>query len=74
VLLSARARTLQDAMQLGGVLILPLLALAVAQATGLLALGPATVAASGVALWLVAALLLRAGTRSLQRDRLVTAL
>jgi ABC-2 type transport system permease protein len=74
VVLSARAKTSQDAMQLGAFLILPLVAIAVAQATGLLALGAATVAASGLALWLVAALLLRAGTRSLQRDRLVTRL
>jgi ABC-2 type transport system permease protein len=72
VVLSAHARTSQDAMQLGAVLILPVVAVTVAQASGLLALGAATVAASGVALWLVAALLLRAGTRLLQRDRLVT--
>jgi ABC-2 type transport system permease protein len=72
VVLSARARTLQDAMQLGGVLVLPLLGIAMAQASGLLALGAATVAASGAVLWLLAGLLLRAGTRSLQRDRLVT--
>lgn len=74
VVLSARARTSQDAMQLGGVLVLPLVALAVAQATGLLALGPATVAAAGAVLWVLAALLLRAGTRSLERDRLATGL
>lgn len=71
VVLSARARTSQEATQLGGVLILPLVALAVAQATGVLALGAASVAASGAALWVLAGLLLRAGTRSLQRDRLV---
>lgn len=74
VVLSARAKTTQEATQLGGVLILPLVALAVAQATGALALGAATVAVAGAALWVLAAVLLRAGTRSLQRERLVTRL
>ncbi len=71
VVLSARARTSQEAMQLGGVLVLPLVALAVAQSSGLLALGATTVAVTGGALWVLAAWLLRIGTRSLQRDRLV---
>jgi ABC-2 type transport system permease protein len=70
VLVSARARTLQDAMQVGAVLILPLLAIAVGQATGTLALGVVTVAATGAALWLVAVVLLRTGARTVQRDRL----
>lgn len=74
VMVSARARTLQDAMQLGGVLILPLVAVAVGQATGTLALGATTVAATGAAMWIVAAVLLRAGARSLRRDRLATRL
>jgi ABC-2 type transport system permease protein len=74
VLISARARTFQDAMQVGGVLVLPLVAVAVAQATGVLALGAATVVASGAVLWLLAALLLRAGARSLRRDRLTARL
>ena len=74
VLLSARARTVQDAMQVGGVLVLPVVAVAVAQASGLLALGSPAIAVAGAVLWVLAALLLRAGARSLQRDRLVAAL
>lgn len=74
VMVSARARTLQDAMQVGGVLILPLVAVAVGQATGTLALGATTVTATGAVMWLVAAVLLRAGARSLRRDRLATQL
>jgi ABC-2 type transport system permease protein len=74
VLISARASTFQDAMQLGGVLVLPLLAVAVAQATGVLALGTLSLLAAGAVLWLAAALLLRAGARALERDRLTVRL
>ena len=74
VLLSARARTFQDAMQLGGVLLLPMIALAMAQASGVIALGAGAVAVAGAVLWLMAAALLRAGARSLQRDRLAAGL
>lgn len=74
VLLSARTRTVQEAMQVGGVLVLPLVGVAMAQASGLLALGSLAVALAGVVLWGLAALLLRAGARSLHRDRLVAGL
>lgn len=74
VLISARSRTLQDAMQIGGVLLLPLIAIAMAQASGLLTLGAMALALAGAVLWLLAGLLLRAGARSLQRDRLAAAL
>jgi ABC-2 type transport system permease protein len=70
VVVSARASSFQDAMQLGGVLVLPLVGVAVAQSTGVLALGVPTLLASGAVLWLLAVLLLRAGARSLERDRL----
>lgn len=74
VMISARARTSQDAMQVGGVLVLPLVAVAMAQATGVLTFGAATVAASGAVLWLGAVLLLRAGARVMERDQLTARL
>jgi ABC-2 type transport system permease protein len=70
VMVSARARTFQDAMQFGGVLVLPVVAVTVAQSTGLLALGVVHVAVAGAALWVAAGLLLRAGARTLRRDQL----
>jgi ABC-2 type transport system permease protein len=74
VLISARVSSFQDAMQLGGVLVLPLVAVAVAQATGVLALGTPTLVGTGAVLWLLAALLLRAGAHALERDRLTVRL
>lgn len=70
VVVSARAKSFQDAMQLGGVLVLPLVGVAVAQATGVLTLGVPMLVASGALLWLLAAVLLRAGAHALERDRL----
>jgi ABC-2 type transport system permease protein len=74
VLISARAESLQGATQLGGALILPLVAVAVAQATGALALGTWVLAVTGLVVWGLAALLLRAGARAMARDRLATRL
>jgi ABC-2 type transport system permease protein len=70
VLISARAKGLQEATQVGGVLILPLVAVAAGQATGALAVGSGLLLVSGLVIWGLAALLLRAGARALARDRL----
>lgn len=70
VLVSARVRTVQEAFQLAGVVVLPVVALIVSQAAGLLVLSPVLVLLVGAAIWAVAALLLPAGARAVSRTRL----
>ena len=70
VLVSARVRTVQEAFQLAGIVVLPVIALIVSQATGLLGLSPVLVVVGGAVIWLVAALLLPAGARAVSRTRL----
>jgi ABC-type Na+ efflux pump permease subunit len=70
VRVSARVRTSQEANQLGGAVILPLIFLAVGQSTGLLLVTPPVAIGVGVLLWLVALVLIRGGSRRFTRDAL----
>jgi ABC-2 type transport system permease protein len=70
VLVSSRARTTQEANQLGGAVILPLIFLAAGQVAPILLAPVPVVIALGAATWLIAALLLRIGSRRFTRDRL----
>ncbi len=70
VLVSARVKTVQEAFQIAGVVVLPVVALVVMQAGGLLILSPALLLTTGAACWLIAAVVLRAGTRAVRRTRL----
>jgi ABC-2 type transport system permease protein len=70
VVISARVKTFQEAYQLGGLMILPLIGLLAGQATGALVLGPGVLAALGGVFWVAAGLLLRVGARSLRRTRI----
>lgn len=74
VTISARSRTYEGALQAGGLLVLPLIAVLIAQATGLLFLGPMSVAIAGLVLWALAALLLPRGARAMRRDNLTARL
>jgi ABC-type Na+ efflux pump permease subunit len=70
VRVSARARTSQEANQLGGAVILPLIFLSVGQSSGLL-LTPAPVAIGiGALVWAVALWLVRGGAKRFTRDQL----
>lgn len=70
VRVSARARTSQEANQLGGAVILPLIFLSVGQSSGLL-LAPLPVAiAIGAAIWVLALWLVRGGAKRFTRDQL----
>ena len=70
VRVSARARTSQEANQLGGAVILPLIFLSVGQSSGLL-LMPAPIAiAIGGLIWVVAIWLVRGGAKRFTRDQL----
>jgi ABC-2 type transport system permease protein len=70
VRVSARARTAQEANQLGGAVVLPLIFAAVAQSTGLLLVSLPTAIAIGALVWLLALVLLSRGAARFTRDRL----
>jgi ABC-type Na+ efflux pump permease subunit len=70
VRVSARAGTAQEANQLGGAVILPLIFLAMGQATGLLLVDLPVAFAIGALVWLVAIALIARGARRFTRDRL----
>jgi hypothetical protein len=71
VRVSARAQTTQEANQLGGAVILPLIFLAMGQATGLLLVDLEVAVAIGGVVWGVALLLISRGARRFTRDRLL---
>jgi len=70
VRVSARARTAQEANQLGGAVILPLIFAAVAQSTGLLLVSLPVAVGIGAVVWLLAGVLLTRGAARFTRDRL----
>lgn len=72
VRVSVRARTAQEANQLGGAVILPLIFLAVGQSTGLLLVDLPVAVAIGAVLWALAAWLIARGARRFTRDELAT--
>jgi ABC-2 type transport system permease protein len=74
VRVSARARTSQEANQLGGAVILPLIFLAVGQSTGLLLVDIKLAIAVGAILWVVAVWLAARGAKKFTRDQLATRL
>ncbi|WP_170297153.1 ABC transporter permease subunit [Georgenia thermotolerans] len=74
VVVSARAATVQSATQIAGVAVLPLLALTVGQAAGIVLLNAWLALAIGLVLWGAAFVLLRAGAAALRREKQVAAL
>jgi hypothetical protein len=72
VRVSARARTTQEANQLGGAVVLPLIFAAVGQATGLLLVTMPIALALGAAVWAIALFLLARGASRFTRDRIAT--
>jgi ABC-2 type transport system permease protein len=74
VRVSARARTTQEANQLGGAVVLPLIFLAVAQSTGLLLVGMPLAIAIGALIWALALFLFRGGARRFTRNELANRL
>ncbi len=70
VRVSARARTSQEANQLGGAVILPLIFVAVGQSSGLLLVPMEVSIAVGGLIWLVAIWLIRGGAQRFTRDQL----
>jgi ABC-type Na+ efflux pump permease subunit len=74
VRVSARARTSQEANQLGGAVILPLIFLAVGQSTGLLLVDLPIAIGVGALLWVIAIALTVRGARRFTRDQLAAKL
>lgn len=74
VQVSTRVQTTQEAQQLGGAVVLPLVILAVGQTTGLLLAGPLVALVTGAVLWVVAIALNVRGARSFTRDRMAARL
>lgn len=72
VRVSARARTAQEANQLGGAVILPLIFLAVGQSTGLLLVTVPVAVAIGAAVWALALVLIWRGAQRFTRDRIAS--
>jgi ABC-type Na+ efflux pump permease subunit len=70
VRVSARASTTQEANQLGGAVILPLIFLAMGQATGLLLVDLVVAMAIGAVVWAIALWLIARGAQRFSRDRL----
>jgi len=70
VRVSARTRTSQEANQLGGAVILPLIFLSVGQSSGLLLVTLPIALAIGAAIWIVALWLVRGGAKRFTRDQL----
>ncbi len=71
VRVSARTNTAQEANQLGGAVILPLIFLAVGQSTGLLLVDWPIAVGIGTVIWVLALALLRGGVKRFTRDSLV---
>jgi ABC-2 type transport system permease protein len=69
VRVSARCRTTQEANQLGGAVILPLIFVAVGQSTGLLLVDVPLAMGIGAAIWIVALTLVARGAMMFTRDR-----
>jgi hypothetical protein len=74
VRVSARANTSQEANQLGGAVVLPLIVLAVGQSTGLLLVDLPIAIAIGAVIWAIALWLVVRGARKFTRDVLATRL
>ena len=74
VLVSARASGFQDAYQIGGVVVLPIILLLVGQIAGVLYFNIGLTSLMGLILWIIDLGLLSLGARSFQRSEIITQL
>jgi ABC-type Na+ efflux pump permease subunit len=72
VLISAKVNTFMEAYQIGGALVLLVIALMAGQATGLLTLGVGTAIAIGTVIWVVNLALVKIVTRAFSRSELMS--
>jgi ABC-2 type transport system permease protein len=71
VLVSSRVNSFQEANQIAGVVVLPIVILVIAQATGVMYLSIGLTVALGVVIWLIAAALLWLGVRTFRRSEII---
>jgi ABC-2 type transport system permease protein len=71
VLVSSRVNTFQEAYQMGSIVVLPIVALVISQATGVMYFSVGMVLLLGLAVWLVDVVLLWLGVRVFQRSELI---
>lgn len=74
VAVSSRVNSYQEAYQIGGVVVVPVIALIVSQVTGLVYLNVTLLLVLGLGFWLVNGILLRIGRRAFSRSRLTARL
>lgn len=70
VLVSSRVRSFQEAYQLSGIVVLPVVALVMGQAAGVIYFSNGLVALLGAVVWAVAGVLLAYGARSFRRSEI----
>jgi ABC-2 type transport system permease protein len=71
LLVSLRVRGMQEATQLGGLFVLPVIALVVGEVRGAVLLGPWMAVAIGLLVWAIAGVLLAIGIKGFRRTTLV---
>lgn len=74
VLVSAKANTFQDAYQLGGMVVLPILMLVFGQLAGVVYLSPLFVFLTGLVLWIVDAVILWFAAKTFRRTEIIARL
>ncbi len=71
VLISSKANTFQDAYQLGGIVVIPIIALMVGQISGVIYFSPLLVLGVGLILWIINTALLTIGIRTFRRSEIL---
>jgi ABC-type Na+ efflux pump permease subunit len=74
VLISSKVNTFQDAYQLGGMVVIPVIALVIGQISGVIYFSPLVVLGVGLFLWIVDAILLGFGIRTFKRSEILARL
>ncbi len=71
VLVSSRVNSFQEANQIAGVVVLPIVILVIAQASGVMYLSLALTVVLGIVIWLIAIALLWVGVRTFRRSEII---
>jgi ABC-2 type transport system permease protein len=74
VLISSKVNNFQDAYQLGGMVVIPIIALVIGQTAGVIYFSPLLVLGVGLVLWIVDAVLLVLGIRTFKRSEILARL
>jgi len=74
VMVSSRAKTTQESYQLGGMVVLPIVLLMISQINGLLYLSTSFVLLAGLVIWVINAVLIYLGAKTMRRSELIARL